>query len=207
LIDMSTKDRLRLRIAQEAARIMAEEGVHDYLPAKQKAAARLGIAASGNLPRNEDIDAALNEYHRLYRAHVQPQHIVRLRTLALEAMRFLREFSPRLVGSVLEGSAGEFSPITLHLFPEAPEDVIRKLMDGKIPFSEKSALLPTGSGRTTAYPALCFLVDGVEVHLVLVPIGLRQQRMARKDRSQAKGDENDVAELIRQCRAPISSIA
>jgi hypothetical protein len=195
---MQTRDKIRLSIAQEAARIIAEEGIHDYLPAKQKAAARLGITEPRNLPRNEEIDLALKEYHRLYRADIQPQHIIRLRKLALEAMRFLKKFSPRLVGGVLEGSAGKFSPITLYLFPDSPEDVIRILIDGRIPFSEKSVSLSLGTNRSTSYPALCFLVDDVEVELVLLPAELRQQRLERKNRTAMRGDAEAVEALIRQ---------
>lgn len=195
---MSPADKARRRIAQEAARIIAEEGVQDYLPAKQKAAARLGLPASRNLPRNEEIDTSLEEYHRLYRAHIQPKHITRLRRLALEAMRFLSDFAPRLVGGVLDGSAGEFSPITLHLFPVTPEDVIGKLMDNHIPFTEKSGSLPLGRGRIEPCPALSFLVDGVTVDLILLPGEYRQHRSSRRDRNDLKGDEEDVMALIRQ---------
>jgi hypothetical protein len=192
------KDRVRVRIAQEAARLMIEEGIREYRPAKQKAAARLGLAASKNLPRNEEIDQALEEYHRLYRAHVQPQHITRLRRLALEAMRFLRLFSPRLVGGVLDGSAGPFSPIVLHLFPEAPEEVIRKLLESGIPHTEQSVSLSVGSPRPVAFPALCFWVDGVEVQLVLLPAGSKPHRWLRKDKTAPKGDLEQVETLVRQ---------
>ncbi|MGZ8215707.1 hypothetical protein [Methylomagnum sp.] len=195
---MHVRDKLKLRIAQEAARIIAEEGIHDYLPAKQKAAARLGIASTHSLPRNEEIEQALDEYHRIYRADVQPRHIVRLRKLALEAMRFLKRFSPRLVGGVLEGYAGEFSPITLHLFPEAPEDVMRALMDGRIPFSQTSASLPGNANRMTDYPALSFFADGVAVELVLLPTELKQQRLARKERGLSRGDLEAVEALVRR---------
>ncbi|SMF94149.1 hypothetical protein SAMN02949497_1456 [Methylomagnum ishizawai] len=191
---MRPKDRLRLRIAQEAARIMAEEGIHDRLPAKQKAAARLGIADARLLPRNEEIDEALEEYHRLYRADVQKPHIARLRRLALEAMRFLQDFAPRLVGGVLEGTAGEFSPVTLHLFPDAPEDVLRKLMDRGIPFEEKTASLPGGGKRTADYPALRFRVDGVEVELALLPPELKARA---REKHTPKGDLAAVEALVR----------
>ena len=198
---MHARDKIRLRIAQEAARLIVEEGIRDYLPAKQKAAARLGVSETRRLPRNEEIDAALEEYHRLYRADVQHEHIIRLRTLALEAMRFLRPFSPWLVGSVLEGHAGEFSPITLYLFPESPEDVIRTLNNGRIPFSEKSVWLSLGSSRSSRpsiYPALHFWVDGVEIELILLPVDLKQQRLTRKGRHLSKCDTETLEALIRQ---------
>lgn len=191
---MRARDRLRLRIAQEAARIMAEEGVHDRLPAKQKAAARLGIADARQLPRNEEIDQALEEYHRLYRADVQQRHIVRLRRLALEAMRFFKEFSPRLVGGVLEGKAGEFSPITLRLFPDSPEDAMRKLMDAGIPFTETTASLSANPNRAALdYPGLCFWVDGVAVELALLPPELQSRA---REKNAPKGDIASVEELL-----------
>lgn len=204
---MHTKDRVKRRIAQEAARIIVEEGIHDYLPAKQKAAARLGISSTHSLPRNEEIDLALDEYHRIYRADVQPGHITRLRKLALEAMRFLKIFSPRLVGGVLEGYAGEFSPITLHLFPEAPEDVMRALLDGKIPFSQTTVSLPGNAGRMVDYPALSFLVDGVEVNLVLLPMELKQQRLVRKERGLSRGDLEAVEALVRRSEMAVPDSA
>lgn len=194
-----TKDKTRLRIAQIAASIIAEQGIQNYLVAKQKAAARLGMVAIRNLPRNEEIDAALNEYHRLFRAQKQPQHIARLRKLALEAMNFLEAFSPRLVGGVLEGSAGEFSPITLHLFPDTPEDVMRKLMERGIPFVERSLPVPPiESGRGPNYSVLCFVVDGVEIQLALLPLEFKQQRWSRKDRNLPKGDTKNVEALLKQ---------
>lgn len=40
---IQSKHQIRLRIAQEAARLIIEEGIQDFLLAKQKAASRLRI--------------------------------------------------------------------------------------------------------------------------------------------------------------------
>lgn len=196
---MSAPDRIRRRIAVEAARLMVEEGLHEYLAAKQKAAVRLGIADTRALPRNEEIDQALSEYHRIYRAEVQPRHIARLRTLALEAMHFLAAFSPRLAGGVLDGSAGEFSPITLHLSTDQPEAVIQRLLEHGIRFEEKSVCLSAGQNRSETWPALSFLADGVRIELVLLPENAKQARPARKDAP--KGTPAEVEALIRLAEA------
>jgi hypothetical protein len=193
---MSTKDKARLLIAQEAARIIAEEGVNDYLPAKNKAAARLGIANSRSLPRNEEIDQALEEYHRLYRAETQPLHIARLRKLALEAMRFLEEFSPRLIGGALDGSASKYSPIILYVYPESPEEIIKKLVEARIPFKEGTFSLNLGHRRGMTYPALDFFVDGVRVELAVLPPELKGQRINRKEKTVPGGSLQDVEKLI-----------
>ena len=74
--------RMRQRLALEAARIMAEEGVNDYHLAKRKAAVRLGVAGSRNsprnLPRNDEIQQALEEYLRLFKANSQPATLKKL---------------------------------------------------------------------------------------------------------------------------------
>ena len=50
---------LRRALAQEAARIMAEHGIEDFLQAKRKAADRLGVNDVAVLPKNVEIEAAL----------------------------------------------------------------------------------------------------------------------------------------------------
>ena len=61
--------RNRLRIAQEAARLMSEHGIRDFHHAKRKAAERLGIADTQSLPRNAEIEQALREHQRLFLAN------------------------------------------------------------------------------------------------------------------------------------------
>ena len=60
-------DALRMTIAQEAARLIAEHGIHDYGLAKRKAAERLGVDTDcAVLPRNVEVEAALMERQRLF---------------------------------------------------------------------------------------------------------------------------------------------
>src|SRR5713226_9483676 len=97
----------RVQISVEAARIMAEEGVHNFHSAKRKAAARLNLAETRDLPSNQEIASALRQHLQLFHADL-PQTLQRLRRLALEAMRFLAQFEPRLVGPVLTGTVTAF---------------------------------------------------------------------------------------------------
>jgi hypothetical protein len=57
---------LRRALAQEAARIMAEHGIADFLQAKRKAADRLGVHDVAVLPKNVEIEAALRAHLRLF---------------------------------------------------------------------------------------------------------------------------------------------
>ncbi|HEY8682306.1 MAG TPA: hypothetical protein VIM06_03985, partial [Rhodanobacter sp.] len=81
--------RNRLRIAQEAARLMSEHGIRDFHHAKLKAAERLGILDTQALPRNLEIEQALREHQRLFLASSQPELLRQRREAAVEAMRFL----------------------------------------------------------------------------------------------------------------------
>ncbi len=177
---MAFEDRLRTRIALEAARIMAEEGIDEPGLAKRKAAARLGVADHRNLPRREEIEAALVEHQRLFGHDYQPQHLAKLRTLALEAMRFLAVFSPLLTGSVWSGGAGRHSPIRLYLYPPAPEDVILKLVNANIPYEEKSHSVSRDAETLSGQPSLHFYVDEVRVELLLLPSSWKGYNLHKK---------------------------
>lgn len=166
---MELPNRNRIRIAQLSARIILEEGVNDYTIAKRKAAQRLRLDWE-EMPDNQTIEAALHEYHRIFRFQRQPAFIRSLREIALEAMEFLAEFSPRLVGAVLEGTAGEYSPITLHLFPDTPETVVLKLVEAKIPYKEKPPVTPDELGNYDArIPVLSFYFREHPTEALLYP--------------------------------------
>ena len=57
---------MRERIAQLAARLIAEDGMQDYGMAKRKAARQLGAPDSHSLPNNSEVEQALREYQALY---------------------------------------------------------------------------------------------------------------------------------------------
>lgn len=167
---VNTNDaRMRQSIANEAARIMSEEHVTDFYKAKQKAAARLGAANTRNLPRNDEVERALIEYQRLFRASSQPLRLKALRETALRAMQFLACFQPRLVGAVLRGTADEHSEITLHVYADTPEEPALFLMEQGVPFQHTDRRLSLASGESASYPAYRFLADDVPLLLVVLP--------------------------------------
>ncbi len=161
--------RNRIRIAQLSARIIVEEGVREYAVAKRKAAQRLGLDWGQNLPDDDSITAALQEYHRIFRFQHQSGFIRRLRQTALEAMEFLQNFSPRLAGAVLEGTAGELQPITLHLFPDSPEEVIWYLVTGNVRYREEPDSTVELDGKRITVPTLVIDWNGTQVEALLYP--------------------------------------
>lgn len=158
---------MRAEIAQLAAKLIASEGVPDFLAAKRKAALRLGVRSDRCLPTNREIELALREYQRLFESHSQPDRLHSLRTTALRAMEFLSRFRPRLAGAVLQGTATDFSEITLHLYCNVTEEVAWFLDDAGIRYEHASRVIKTGPVETREFPALCLIADGTPVVLVL----------------------------------------
>lgn len=159
--------RLRTLLAQECARIMADEGVKDFLVAKRKAAVRLGVSNKALLPGNVEIEQALIEYQRLFNAAKQSAQLRELRQTAVEAMRFFARFHPRLVGSVLTGTAGPYANINLHLFADTPEEVVWFLMDHTIPFATSERRLRLGNGEYAYFPVLSFGAGDASIDLTV----------------------------------------
>jgi hypothetical protein len=144
--DSSTHRQMRLRIAQLAARIMAEDGIDDVGLAKRKAARQAGAPETRNLPDNDQVESALREYLQIYRADEQDERIDRLRRDALELMAMLEQFDPHLVGPVLSGSASKHAEIDLQLFTDNPKDLALFLINRDIEFSTRESRFWVGSG-------------------------------------------------------------
>ena len=179
----SHSDNLRRALAQEAARIMAEHGIRDFLLAKRKAAERLGVdERSAVLPKNVEIETALAEYQRLFGGESHVESLYSKRLAALHAMRHLREFEPRLVGSVLSGTATEHSDIQLHLFADYAESVAIKLMDKGIPHEVTEKRVKMNSERVLACPGVRFEIDDQAVEATVFPTdGIRQAPVSPVD--------------------------
>ena len=108
---------------------MSEHGIRDFLTAKRKAAERFGVTDGSVLPKNTEIEDALAEYQRLFGGTRHGETLAAQRNAALSAMQMLEDFEPRLVGSVLAGTATEHNDIQLHLFAERAESITFRLMD------------------------------------------------------------------------------
>jgi len=172
----------RRRLAHEAARLIAESGIGDYQLAKRKAASRLGIHDEASLPRNQEIEDALREYQRLFAG---PSHAGLLRSrreAALQAMEFFSDFSPRLVGPVLDGTADERSPVQLHLHSDDEDAVTRFLEDHRIPADARVHRLRMDRMRAADVTVWGFAADGVNFDLAVLPHqALRQAPLSPVD--------------------------
>lgn len=158
---------LRRHLAYVAARMMAEDGVPDYASAKLKAARQEGLADSNLLPDNQEIEEALREYQGLYQKEDQPAQLRRLREVALKVMREFDGFRPALVGSVLSGTAGQFSDVNLQLFTDDAKALTMFLLNGHYRFEEGSRRVSRG-GRMDEVPQISIEVDDVKVTMTVL---------------------------------------
>jgi hypothetical protein len=159
--------KIRAEIAHLAAKLIASEGVPDFLSAKRKAAERLGVRVDHGMPTNAEIEASLREYQRLFQSRSQPDRLRMLRATAMQAMEYLQRFRPRLAGAVLQGTATDYSEVVLHLYCDAAEDVALYLADAGIRFEHAARTIKTGASDSREFPALRFMAGETPVVLVL----------------------------------------
>ena len=188
----------RRRIAVEAARLITEGGLRDYRQAKLKAAQRLGIFDDVSLPKNGEIEDAVREHQRLFRAE-QPEMLHQLREAALEAMRFFADFEPRLVGPVLEGTADEHSAVCLHLHDDGGDRVAMFLQERGIPYEERTRRLRLERDVTADVPVFVFSAGDSAIDITVLPYDrLRQAPLDRIDeKPMRRANLAAVEELVR----------
>jgi len=165
----------RLKVAAEAARIIATEGQHNYHAAKKKAAERLGISERLALPSNIEVKDALKGYQSLYGGSSHFDNLARLRRVAIYAMHLLEQFDPRLVGAVLDGTANDHSRVALHVFSDSLESVLLFFLENKESFAQEQRQIRWFSGEHRIVPLIVFDLEGAVVELtVFMPVHLRQ---------------------------------
>ncbi|WP_148713657.1 hypothetical protein [Chitinolyticbacter meiyuanensis] len=189
LIERSA-DSLRQEIAHRAARLIAEDHIHDFGLAKKKAARQLGVTEARNLPSNSEIEQALSDYRAIY----QPGHddaVLSLRRKAVQVMRWLAAFQPYLTGSVLSGVASEHSDINLLLFLDDPKSVELFLLNQQVEYEH---LEPRNSPRFADHPTLAFWFDESLVKLHVRPHNAERQTVKREERARLEHVEALLAE-------------
>lgn len=162
--DSSAKN-LRRLIAQQAARMIAEEGLTDYSKAKRKAARQLGGDEEHGLPSNTEIEQELRLHHAIFHKDAQPQLLFELRSEALQVMRMLERFNPHLSGAVLDGTAGRYADTELHLFADSLKDVEMFLLNKNIPY-ETDEKMYRFAGEKHRLPV--FVLNGAQGSIRLI---------------------------------------
>ena len=191
-------DRARRLLAQEAARIIVDEGIEDYRVAKVKAAERLGLSERGSLPGNGEIEAAVAEHLKLFQQDTHSSLLKLMRTAALSAMRLLSPFNPRLVGPVLAGTAGEHSAVNLHAFSDSAEQVAFLLQDTGVAYKPFERRYKSRRGRPETYAAFSFMHQNQPIEVTVFPFdGIRQAPISPVDgKPMRRADAEKVQALL-----------
>ena len=176
-------ERARQLVAQEAARIIVDQGIQDYRVAKTKAAERLGLSDRGSLPGNTEIEKAVAEHLQLFGREKHSAFLHTLRTAALATMEMLALFTPRLVGPVLHGTAASNSAINLHLFADSSEAVALKLQEMSVPYRSFERRLRKSRGDDgETYAAFRFTNHDSPIEATVFPVdGMRQAPISPVD--------------------------
>lgn len=192
-----TEGHERQLLIDAAARIMADEGVRDFQLAKRKAAQRLNLPETRNWPGNIEIERAFEAYIALFHPDL-PETRTRLRQAAAEAMRFLADFEPRLVGAVLTGWVTKFSVVQLHAVANTPEEFDLFLRQHDIPTEQNDRRLRFGGEHTESVPAFQFVAGEVPIEvLIFDPLLRRASPLSSIDgRPMARATLKDLERLL-----------
>ena len=177
----------RSRVVHEAARIICEDGLSDYRLAKQKAVERLGLGFGTPLPSNADIQSAVIQYQRLFGGRAYASRLTQLRRTAVQAMRMLAEYQPRLVGAVATGATTDNHHVQLHCFADKPEqiDILLETKGLKHEVSERRYRY--ASGDVADIPVLTFMANDVGIDVAVFPErGMRDVPLSPTDGQQFK---------------------
>jgi len=191
-------NQIRRVIAAEAARIMSTQSQFNYRVAKQKAVERLGINLRTSMPSNAEVESALRVYQGIYGGQDHLQHLQKMRKAALSVMRPLESFCPRLVGPVLEGTAGKYARVTLHLFNDPPDAVVIHLLDKGLVFRNEQRKIRWHDGSHHQVQVLVTVAGDIEVELILFScLNLRQAPPSPVDgRPQKRAPISEVEDLL-----------
>ena len=160
---------MRQEIIQQAVRLLAEGAEVDFFAAKTKAAKNLGCEGRQDLPSNLEIETELKKYQSLFFKDTHPLVIKNKRIEALSTMKYFQQFEPRLVGSVLEGTASANSPIEIELFVDSLKDVTFFLLDNGIPYEMGEHQVRLNKRETKQIPVVYFSADDSEIEIRVFP--------------------------------------
>jgi len=195
---VSVNDRARQMVAQEAARIIVEQGIQDFRLAKTKAAERLGLSGRGSLPGNSEIQDAVSEHLKLFGRESHLNLLQLMRRAALSAMEILSPFSPRLVGPVLNGTAAVNSAVNLHVFSDTPELIAMKLDEQQMSYKAYERRLKSRRDHAETFAGFRFLHDESSIEATVFPVdGMRQAPISPVDgRPMKRADRSAVRVLL-----------
>ena len=173
---------LRKRVAREAAILLYTSQEKEYKQAKKLAAKTLRVRfLPSNLEVAEELDKIAEEKEGASRREL----LLRMRKEALKIMGALKDFNPRLVGSVWRGTAHQNSDIDIHTFSQDPKPVLDQFQECgyRVTSSEWRSVTKRGKKESSFHIHL-ILSSGDEVEVVVRD----PEKLGRLERCEIYGD-------------------
>lgn len=170
------------RLIAAAARRLLDGCDCDAETAIYQAARELGLRDRARLPPTALVIEAACAERRLFGGDRHHACLAALRATAIEAMRFLASFEPRLTGGVLEGWAGDGARVSIQLFTDDTESLQLRLAE--LGTQARITNNRAGSSRTTEpHERLTFVAGSVPIDLCIYRVvDLRRRTTARDSR-------------------------
>jgi len=173
---------LKQRVAREAAVLLYTSQEKEYKQAKQKAAENLGVRV---LPSNSEIAKELDSLADEIEGSARQQRLLQMRREALKTMKALKDFHPRLIGSVWRGTAHKDSDIDIVTFSSQPTNVLQKLEQKGFEVTKTEwQSAPKLDKKEKSFHIYLKLPSGNEAEVVVRSL----ERMNQKERCEIYGD-------------------
>ena len=140
-------ERLRKKVAREAAFLLYTSQEKEYKQAKRRATQTLGVHV---LPSNIEVAKELDKISEEKEGLSRQERLVQMRREALKIMEALKNFHPKLVGSVWRGTIHKSSDIDITTFSHDPEDVCIELQKGNFKIAKTEWRSVTKQGEKEA---------------------------------------------------------
>lgn len=187
---------LRRRVAREAALLLYTMQEKEFKQAKERAAKILGLRIMPtNLEVAEELDSIADEYEGFERKN----RLIYMRKEALEIMKSLREFNPRLIGSVWRGTANKNSDIDIVVFSQNKDSIMDILHRKGFKIARAEYTPATKDGSNEVLHIFISLPSGDEAELVVKDL----EDMHREERCEIYGDQkkglsiNQLIEILK----------
>jgi len=174
---------LRRKVALEAASLLYTSQEKEFKQAKLKAAKTLGVRT---LPSNREIAEAFDKIAEEKEGSSRQELLIQMRREALQIVQILKDFHPRLIGSVWRGTAHKNSDIDIVTFSQDPKMVLAKVTKNNFKIIKTERLSVTKKGRKeTSFHIYVVLPSRNEAEIVVKPL----EKKDAPEKCEVYGDE------------------
>ncbi|NWG10140.1 nucleotidyltransferase domain-containing protein [Candidatus Bathyarchaeota archaeon] len=140
----ANSQRLRKKIAREAANLLYSGTEKEYKQAKSKAAQTL---QSKFLPTNFEIALELDKLAEENEGQARHKRLITMRKEALKLMQILRAYKTLLTGSVWRGTIHHRSDIDITVYHDEPNEVLYILKQNNVKIARTELAIVTKRGK------------------------------------------------------------